>query len=119
MHEHRDTGMDRFKAGQRWLTEGLPMNLKLSNRPVRTRMPGGVAGVPPTGGPLCRFEAPSLCCDGAFGFSFFVFLFCVSFCLDHWLGIQRSLNALVTTKTLENAMAPAASMGESIVPFNG
>jgi hypothetical protein len=30
------------------------MNLKLSNRPVRTRMPGGVAGVPPTGGPLCR-----------------------------------------------------------------
>jgi hypothetical protein len=36
------------------LTEDLPMNLKLSNRPVRTRMPGGVAGVPPTGGPLCR-----------------------------------------------------------------
>jgi hypothetical protein len=29
-------------------------SLKLSNRPVRTRMPGGVAGVPPTGGPLCR-----------------------------------------------------------------
>ena len=54
MHEHRDTRMDRFKAGRRWLTEDLAVNLKLSNRPVRTRMPGGVAGVPPTGGPLCR-----------------------------------------------------------------
>ena len=54
LHEHPDTGMDRFKAEHRWLTEDLPMNLKLSNRPVRTRMPGGVAGVPPTGGPLCR-----------------------------------------------------------------
>jgi len=31
-------------------------DLKPSNRPVRTRMPGGVAGVPPTGGPLCRFQ---------------------------------------------------------------
>ena len=57
LHEHPDTGMDGFKDGHRWLTEDLPMNLKLSNRPVRTRMPGGVAGVPPTGGPLCRFSA--------------------------------------------------------------
>ena len=47
LHEHPDTGMEGFKAGHRWLTEDLPMNLKLSNRPVRTRMPGGVAGVPP------------------------------------------------------------------------
>ena len=57
LHEHPDTGMEGFKAGHRWLTEDLPMNLKRSNRPVRTRMPGGVAGVPPTGGPLCRFSA--------------------------------------------------------------
>lgn len=56
LHEHRDTGMDRFKAGHRWLTEDLPMNLKRSNRPVRTRMPGDVAGAPPTGGPLCRWN---------------------------------------------------------------
>ena len=34
-------------------------DLKLSNLPVRTRMPGGVAGVPPTGGPLCRSRANS------------------------------------------------------------
>lgn len=40
LHEHRDTGMDRFKAEHRWLTEALPMNLKRSNRSVRTRMPG-------------------------------------------------------------------------------
>ena len=32
--------MDRFKAEHRWLTEALPMNLKRSNRSVRTRMPG-------------------------------------------------------------------------------
>jgi hypothetical protein len=30
-----------------WGCQGCP-DLKLSNRPVRTRMPGGVAGVPPT-----------------------------------------------------------------------
>ena len=29
-----------------WECPGCP-DLKLSNRPVRTRMPGGVAGVPP------------------------------------------------------------------------
>jgi RNA-directed DNA polymerase len=29
-------------------------NLNFSNRPVRTRMPGGVAGVRPLGRPLCR-----------------------------------------------------------------
>jgi hypothetical protein len=46
-------------AEHRRLTEDLPMNLKLSNRPVRTRMPGGVAGVPPTGGPLCRLSPRS------------------------------------------------------------
>eukprot|EP01034_Spumella_vulgaris_P029982 gene29982-37126_t len=33
LHEHPDTGMDGFKDGHRWLTEDLPMNLKLSNRP--------------------------------------------------------------------------------------
>ena len=30
-----------------WECQGC-RDLKLSNRPVRTRMPGGVAGVPPT-----------------------------------------------------------------------
>jgi hypothetical protein len=30
-----------------WGYQDCP-DLKLSNRPVRTRMPGGVAGVPPT-----------------------------------------------------------------------
>jgi len=30
-----------------WGCQGCP-DLKRSNRPVRTRMPGGVAGVPPT-----------------------------------------------------------------------
>lgn len=34
-----------------WACPGSP-DLKLSNRPVRTRMPGGVAGVP------LRMEAP-------------------------------------------------------------
>ncbi|WP_218570158.1 hypothetical protein, partial [Pseudomonas sp. F01002] len=30
-------------------------DLNFSNRPVRTRMPGGVAGARPDGRPLCRF----------------------------------------------------------------
>jgi len=30
--------------------------LNRSNRPVRTRMPGGVAGERPSGRPLCRFS---------------------------------------------------------------
>lgn len=47
LHEHPDTGMEGSKDGHWWLAEGGTMNLKLSNRPVRTRMPGGVAGVPP------------------------------------------------------------------------
>ena len=31
-------------------------DLNFSNRPVRTRMPGGVAGARPDGRPLCRFR---------------------------------------------------------------
>ena len=31
-------------------------DLNFSNRPVRTRMPGGVAGARPDGRPLCRFS---------------------------------------------------------------
>ena len=54
LDEHPDTGMDRFEVGRWWLAEDLIMDLKLSNRPVRTSMPGGVARVPPAGGPLCR-----------------------------------------------------------------
>jgi len=36
---------------------GVPAshNLDFPNRPVPTRMPGGVAGVRPHGGPLCRW----------------------------------------------------------------
>ncbi|SNS84629.1 hypothetical protein SAMN05444352_116102 [Pseudomonas japonica] len=36
---------------------GFPgsVDLEFSNRPVRTRMPGGVAGARPDGRPLCRF----------------------------------------------------------------
>jgi len=37
------------------------MNLNSSNRLVRTRMLGGVAGAEPNGSPLCRFFcAPSM-----------------------------------------------------------
>jgi len=39
-----------------WGYQDCP-DLKLSNRPVRTRMPGGVAGVPPI------MEAPYADCD--------------------------------------------------------
>ncbi len=39
-----------------WACPDSP-DLKLSNRLVRTRMPGGVAGEPPVGGPLCRLFA--------------------------------------------------------------
>jgi len=35
-------------------------DLKPSNRLVRTRMPGGVAGAPPYGGPLCRLPRRGL-----------------------------------------------------------
>src|SRR5690606_22619172 len=39
-----------------WGSPGSPRDLNSSNRPVRTRMPGGVAGVPRDYlGPLCRF----------------------------------------------------------------
>ena len=38
---------------------GAQGNLNFSNRPVRTRMPGGVAGAGPNGLPLCRC-APSM-----------------------------------------------------------
>lgn len=38
-----------------WDWSGSP-DLNYSNRPVRTRMPGGVAGARPDGRPLCRFE---------------------------------------------------------------
>src|SRR5690606_33721120 len=38
-----------------WGSPGSPRDLNSSNRPVRTRMPGGVAGVPRDYlGPLCR-----------------------------------------------------------------
>src|SRR5690606_32472055 len=41
-----------------WGSPGSPRDLNSSNRPVRTRMPGGVAGVPRDYlGPLCRFRA--------------------------------------------------------------
>ena len=57
LHEHPDTGSAKSMAGtgglleaaltrQNWGYQGC-RDLKLSNRPVRTRMPGGVAGVPP------------------------------------------------------------------------
>lgn len=41
-----------------WACPDSP-DLKLSNRLVRTRMPGGVAGEPPVGGPLCRLNRVS------------------------------------------------------------
>ena len=64
--EHRDTGLAKTKAGTGGLLEAAlareanwdcpaSHDLKLSNRPVRTRMPGGVAGVSPSGDPLCRW----------------------------------------------------------------
>ncbi|TDX88031.1 hypothetical protein EDE05_1021, partial [Neorhizobium sp. R1-B] len=34
-----------------------PDDLNCSNRPVRTRMPGGVGGAEPIGSPLSRFHA--------------------------------------------------------------
>src|SRR5690606_26439174 len=40
-----------------WGSPGSPRDLNSSNRPVRTRMPGGVAGVPRDYlGPLCRLS---------------------------------------------------------------
>ena len=65
--EHRDTGLAKTKAGTGGLLEAAlaretnwdcpdSHDIKLSNRPVRTRMPGGVARVSPLGAPLCRLE---------------------------------------------------------------
>jgi hypothetical protein len=45
-----------------WPTLTIKRDLNFSNRPVRTRMPGGVAGDPRvyTLGPQCRFPHPHL-----------------------------------------------------------
>ena len=51
-----------------WGCQACP-DLKLTNRPVRTRMPGGVAGVPPMEAPYAdraRFEARRLHCKYLF-----------------------------------------------------
>jgi hypothetical protein len=56
LHEHPATGSAKQLAGTGGLLEAALRrqnlcqgchDLKLSNRPVRTRMPGGVAGAPP------------------------------------------------------------------------
>ena len=45
---------------------GWPRDLNSTNRPVRTRMPGGVAGVPRHFlGPLCRFPSSHACEAGS------------------------------------------------------
>ena len=65
--EHLGTGPAKTKAGTGGLLEAAlaretswdcpdSHDLKLSNRPVRTRTPGGVAGVSPSGDPLCRYD---------------------------------------------------------------
>ena len=47
-----------FATSTSWVCPGSPRNLNSPNRPVRTRMPGGVAGDPRDClGPLCRFGA--------------------------------------------------------------
>ena len=52
MHENERSGA---RISTSWVSPGWPRNLNFSNRPVRTRMPGGVAGVPADlAGPLCR-----------------------------------------------------------------
>ena len=43
MHENERSGA---RISTSWVSPGWPRNLNFSNRPVRTRMPGGVAGVP-------------------------------------------------------------------------
>jgi hypothetical protein len=43
MHENERSGA---RTSTSWVSPGWPRNLNFSNRPMRTRMPGGVAGVP-------------------------------------------------------------------------
>jgi hypothetical protein len=43
MHETERSGA---RTSTRWVSPSWARNLNFSNRPVRTRMPGGVAGVP-------------------------------------------------------------------------
>jgi hypothetical protein len=43
MHENERSGT---RSSTSRVSPGQPRNLNFSNRPVRTRMPGGVAGVP-------------------------------------------------------------------------
>jgi hypothetical protein len=44
---------------------GWPRNLNFANRPVRTRMTGGAAGVPENlAGPLCRSNRSTDVCSG-------------------------------------------------------
>jgi hypothetical protein len=42
-HENERSGA---RTSTSWVSPGWARNLNFSNRPVRTRMPGGVAGVP-------------------------------------------------------------------------
>ena len=42
-HENERSGA---RTSTSWVSPGRSRNLNFSNRPVRTRMPGGVAGVP-------------------------------------------------------------------------
>jgi hypothetical protein len=57
-HEHRGTGLIAQMAGHMCFARSEVKDLKLSNRPVRTRMPGGVGGAGPVGSPLSR--SPSM-----------------------------------------------------------
>ena len=43
MHENERSGA---RISTSWVSPGWSRNLNFSNRPVRTRMPGGVAGIP-------------------------------------------------------------------------
>jgi hypothetical protein len=47
-HEYRGTGLIAPMAGHMCFARSEVKDLKLSNRPVRTRMPGGVGGAQPT-----------------------------------------------------------------------
>jgi hypothetical protein len=42
----RESGRSGARTSTSWVSPGWARNLNFSNRPVRTRMPGGVAGVP-------------------------------------------------------------------------
>ena len=57
------TSRCRTRSSTSWEFPGLPRDLNPSNRPVRTRMPGGVAGAAEanTSAPLCRSELHSDC----------------------------------------------------------